>query len=140
MKLKTTILRCVGYLLFGCGAIFAIFSLGRGFSEDSIPKEVAAVESRTAEVMTSLDSAGLNDTQQSGVAVAVRKLVVAAQSNQHFLLVSFFFLSSCIAALLGQIMTLWAKAMELTGANSQQSHAEATLESVSSAASEASDA
>jgi len=109
-----------GIFLCGTGLCFAIIFTGMIFSdEDSIAKEKRAVATKVEEMKSALTTAKVPAEQIPGLLRIHKSALAVETTHEHFILLSFFILSSLWLTSIGWIVVLSARLRTLAQAQKQ---------------------
>ena len=98
-----------GVLLAGGGLACAVISVGIAFSKERLAEDAMQIDRKINEMKIALTTAKIPAEQIPGLLRVHRAAVVSDASLTHFFIVSFMFLLSLVAALVGLIIILWGK-------------------------------
>jgi len=119
-RLKGCLLEMFGILLCGTGLCFAIIFAVMIFSdEDTIAKEKREVATKMEEMKSALTAAKVPIEQIPGLLRIHKSALIVEKTHEHFILLSFFILSSLWLASTGWTVVLWARLRALIRAQKQ---------------------
>jgi len=111
---KLPLLEMLGILLVGLGLCFSITFVGVGCSEERLAKEKQQVAAKMEEMRSALAAAETPAEQVPALLRVHKAALVSASTHEHFILMSFFVLSSLWVASIGLTAILWAKLRAIT--------------------------
>ena len=104
-----------GILLCATGLCFAIIFAGMIFSdEDSIAKEKREVATKMEEMKSALTAAKVPAEQIPGLLRIHKSALAVEAAHEHFILLSFFILSSLLVSVIGWTVVLSARIRAFT--------------------------